>query len=85
MDLEIEQGGPETEEEDGNEVLGINVSVSELDNTWHSVSTMIPADQLTPDRIAEAMISCMLSLAAQRGSSQVIALQQRLMSWGETT
>lgn len=84
MDLEVEHGGPDLDDGDGDDsVFGVNVSVSELDNRWHNVSTMIPADQLTPDAIAEAMISVMVGLAAARGSTTLIALQQRLMAWGQ--
>lgn len=83
MDLELDHGQAEPEQdepEDGS--LGVNVSVSEVDGTWHSATTCIPVDLLTPEAIAEVMISCLIGVAATRSPSTLIALQQRLMDWG---
>lgn len=75
---------PETDEEEGGDVFSISVSLCELDGTWHNASTCLLADLLTPEAIADALIQCIIGAAAARSPHTLIALQQRLMSWGTT-
>lgn len=82
MEVELTSEGPDVEDEGGMDALGVNVSISEVDGSWHSATSMIPVDSLTPDAIAGALISCAMGVAAQRGPATTIALQQRLMQWG---
>lgn len=85
MDVTSETLPPDVDQDDGEgdgDFLNVSISISELDGTWHNASTCIPADVLTPDAIAEALIQCIVGTAAARSSHTLIALQQRLLDWG---
>lgn len=84
MDVTSETMPPDVEqaEDDGDPVFSISVSSCELDRTWHNASQCIPSDILTVDAIAEALIQCVVGVAAARGGTTLLALQHRLLNWG---
>lgn len=82
--MHVDTHEPDTlpDEDEGDSLLGINVSISEPDGAWRNASVMLPVDDLTPDAIAEALVQCCIGVAAARSPQTLIALQSRLMAWG---
>jgi hypothetical protein len=80
VDLHLEEG--QAEDGDGS-LVHVNVSVTEADGSWRNASTCLPVDNLTPDQMAEALVQCIVGVAAQRSPHTLIALQQRLLAWGQ--
>lgn len=72
--------------EDGEDrpLLSVRATISELDDIWNSAEVMLGEEfAADPDQVADAILRCALGLAQVRGRGTLIALQQRLASWGQ--